>query len=81
MKALPRKTQLWFLLPWLLQLWRRTLKKAANETPMVEVLEKTVVDAKIKRRKKDTYPAAVSLEAHQATSSLNDVSIVFVLAS
>jgi hypothetical protein len=31
---------------------------------MVEVLEKTVVDAKIKRRKKDTYPTAVSLEAH-----------------
>jgi hypothetical protein len=56
-------------------------KEVANETPMVEVLEKAVVDVKSKRRKKDTKPAAASLEAHQATSSSNDVSILFVLAS
>jgi hypothetical protein len=52
-------------------------KEAANETPMVEVLEKAAADAKTKRRKKDTKPAAASLEAHQATSSLSDVSIFF----
>jgi hypothetical protein len=44
---------------------------------MVEVLEKAAADAKTKRRKKDTKPAAASLEAHQATSSLSDVSIFF----
>jgi hypothetical protein len=52
-------------------------KEAAKETPMVKVLEKAVADAKIKGHKKDTKPAAASLEAHQATSSLSDVSILF----
>jgi hypothetical protein len=56
-------------------------KEAATETPVVEVLEKTAADAKIKRRMKDTKPTAVSLEAHQATSSLSDVSILFSRAS
>jgi hypothetical protein len=56
-------------------------KEAVSETPMVEVLEKIAADAKIKRRKKNTKAAAASLEAHQATSSLSDVSILFAQAS
>jgi hypothetical protein len=56
-------------------------KEAASETPMVEVLEKIAADAKIKRRKKNTKAAPASLEAHQATSSLSDVSILFAQAS
>jgi predicted transcriptional regulator len=56
-------------------------KQAVSETLVVEVLEEAAADAKIKRRKKDTKPAAVSLEAHQATSSSSDVSILFARAS
>jgi hypothetical protein len=56
---------------------KNSQKEAANETPIVEVLEKTAADAKTKRRKKDTKPTAASLEAHQATSSSSDVSILF----
>jgi hypothetical protein len=56
-------------------------KEAASETPVVEVLEKAAADAKIKHRKKDTKDVVVSLEAHQATCSSNDVSILFARAS
>jgi hypothetical protein len=52
-------------------------KEAVSETPMVEVLEKIAADAKIKRHKKNTKAIAASLEAHQATYSLSDVSILF----
>jgi hypothetical protein len=48
---------------------------------VVEVLEKVVEYAKIKRRRKDAKPAAVSLEAHQTTSSLSDVSVSYSHAS
>jgi hypothetical protein len=51
-------------------------KEAASETPMVTVLEKAAVDAKSKRRKKDTKPASASLEAHQDVFSSSDVSIL-----
>jgi hypothetical protein len=52
-------------------------KEDASETPKVEVLEKAIADAKIKHHKKDTKPAAASLEAHQATSSSSDVSVSY----
>jgi hypothetical protein len=50
-------------------------KQAAGETPVLEVLEKAVADAEIKRHRKDAKPAAISLEAHQAMSSSSDVSV------
>jgi hypothetical protein len=56
-------------------------KDPPSETPMVAVLEKTAVDAKSKHHKKDTKPASASLEAHQATFSLGDVSILLALDS
>jgi hypothetical protein len=40
-------------------------------------LEKIAADAKIKRHKKNTKAIAASLEAHLATYSLSDVSILF----
>jgi hypothetical protein len=49
------------------------------ETPLAETLEKVVAASNIKRRNKGTQSATISLEAHLATSSLNDVSIFCAL--
>jgi hypothetical protein len=59
---------------------RNPQKEGASETPIVAVLEKAVVDAKSKRRKKDTEPASTSLEAHQAVFSSSDVSTLLAQA-
>jgi hypothetical protein len=39
-------------------------KEAANETPLIDVLEKAATELKAKRRNKVTQSAVVSLEAH-----------------
>jgi hypothetical protein len=55
---------------------KNSQKELASEGPLVDVLGKAAAEAKTKRRKRDAQPVAISLEAHQPTSSLTDVSII-----
>jgi hypothetical protein len=51
-------------------------KEPIKEVPVEEPPRKAVVEAKTKRRKRDTSRPEFSLERHQSAPSLNDVSIL-----
>jgi hypothetical protein len=53
---------------------KNSQEEAVVEFPLVYTLEKIMKASAIKHRKKATHTASVSLEAHQDTFSLSDVS-------
>jgi hypothetical protein len=53
---------------------RNSQKEPASKAPVVEAQGKTAAETKAKRRKKNVQLPDISLEKHQASPSLNDVS-------